>query len=96
MAGVPSLDFEVYWKNESEAIRAAYKEVMASQPLAKAAVEEVYDVIKDIKKLAGYMHEEMKEIKEWANIVKRSEASRASLCGTLEGETLFSALTEFL
>jgi hypothetical protein len=92
VAGVPALAFEVYWKNESEALRAAYKEVMASYPQAKAAVDKVYEVITDITRLAGCTPKEIPESKEWVSIVKRAEAGRASLCGTLEGETLFSAL----
>jgi hypothetical protein len=42
MAGVPAPEYEVYWQNESEALRAAYKEVMASHPQAKAVVVKVY------------------------------------------------------
>jgi hypothetical protein len=91
MCGVPALDYEVYWQNENEALREAYKEVMTSHPQAKAAVVKVYEIT-DITRLAGCTPKEIGESKEWANTVKRDEASRARLCGTLEGETLFSAL----
>jgi hypothetical protein len=35
MAVVPAMDFEPYWKEEVEALRAAYQEVIASHPEAK-------------------------------------------------------------
>lgn len=92
MAGIPDLPYETYWKNESEANRVAYKEVIVHHPQAKAEVEKLYDIITDITGLAGCTPKEISESKEWANIVKRAEAGRASLCATLEGETFFSAL----
>jgi len=52
----------------------------------------VNDIIRDITRLAGYTPKEIIESKDWANTVKRTEAGRASLYGTLEWETLFSAL----
>jgi hypothetical protein len=92
MAGFPALEYEVYWQNENEALREAYKEVMASHPQAKAAVVKVYEIITDMTRLVVCTPKEIGECKEWANIVKRAEVSRASLCATLEGETLFSTL----
>jgi len=92
MAGVPAPEYEVYWQNKSEAPREAYKEVMASHPQAKAAVVKTYEIITEIARLAGCTPKEIGESYEWANIVKKAETSRASLCATLEGETLFSAL----
>jgi hypothetical protein len=74
----------------------AYKEFMARHPLAKAAGEIVYYVITDITKLAGCTPKVIRESKEWANIVKRFETGRDSLCGMLQVETLFSALMEFI
>jgi hypothetical protein len=53
---------------------------------------EVYDVMTDIARLAGCTLKEIGESKEWESIIKRAEAGRVSLCGTLEGETLSSAL----
>jgi len=64
---------------------------MAGHPQAKAAVIKVYEIINDIARLAGCTPKEIGEVKEWANIVAKAE-SRACLCATLEGETLFSAL----
>jgi hypothetical protein len=65
---------------------------MASPPQAKTTVENVYEVITDITKLAGYMRKEIRQRQEWSKIVERVEAGRVSLCRTLEGETLFSVL----
>jgi len=92
MAGYPAPECEVYWQNESEAVREAYKEVMASHQQAKAAVVKTYEIITDIARLAGCTPKEIGESQERANIVKKVETSRASLCTTLEGETLFNAL----
>jgi hypothetical protein len=96
MAAVPALDFEVHWKNGSEVLRAAYKKVMANHPQAKATVQNVYELITDITRLGGCIPKEIGERQEWAKIVKRAEAGRVSLCGTLEGETLLSHYTEFI
>jgi len=65
---------------------------MASHPQAKAAIGKVYEVMTDIARLAGCTPKEVGESKEWANIVNRTEAGRVKLFGTLEGETLLSAL----
>jgi hypothetical protein len=65
---------------------------MASHPQAKAMVKNVYEVRTDITRLAGCMPREIGERQEWVKIVEKAEAGRVSLCGTLEGETLFSAL----
>jgi hypothetical protein len=92
MAGVPALNFEKYWHREIEALKAAYKKVMASHPEAKKAMEKAYEVLTDIAHLAGCAPKEVGESTEWAGIVQKVEASRINLCGMLEGETLFSSL----
>jgi len=86
MAGVPAPEYEVYWQNESEALRAAYKEVMAGHPQAKAAVIKVYEIINDIARLAGCTPRETGEGKEWVNVVKRAETSRASFVQRWKGK----------
>jgi hypothetical protein len=92
MAGVPALNFEKYWHKEIEALRAAYKKVMARHPDAKKAMEKAYEVLTDIAHVAGCTPKEAGESTEWASIVQKAEASRINLCGMLEGETLFSSL----
>jgi len=92
MAVVPAMDFETYWKNEVEALRAAYKEVITTHPEAKMTLEKVHEVLTKIGSLAGCTPGEVGRSKEWTKIVEEAEASRISLCDLLEGETLFSAL----
>jgi hypothetical protein len=81
-----------YWHKEIEALRAAYRKVMASHPEAKKAMKKAYEILTDIAILAGCTSKEFWGSKEWANIVKKAEAGRINLCGMLEGGTLFSAL----
>jgi predicted KAP-like P-loop ATPase len=77
MGVVPSIDFETYWKNEVEALRAAYKEVITTHPDAKMALEKMTEVLTNIASLAGCAPGRNKE---WTKIVEKAEASRMSLC----------------
>jgi hypothetical protein len=93
MAGITAMNFELYWQKEVEALRMAYKKVMATHHLeVKKAMERVHEVLSDIASLAGCTPREVGESKEWVSIVEKSEAGRINLFELLEGETLFSAL----
>jgi hypothetical protein len=79
MAGITAMNFELYWQKEVEALRVAYKKVMATHPEAKKAMEKVHEVLSDIASLAGCTPREVGDSKEWASIVEKSEASRINL-----------------
>jgi hypothetical protein len=60
--------------------------VLASHPQAKAAVLKGYEIIIDITRLAGCTPREIGEGKEWVNVVKRAETSRASFVQRWKGK----------
>jgi hypothetical protein len=96
MAGVPALSFEKYWQKETEALRAAYKRVMASHPEAKKAMEKAYEVVTDIAQLAGCTPKEVSEGKEWVNIVKRLRRAGSACAGRWKGKSSSAPYTVYI
>jgi hypothetical protein len=92
MADIPVTGYQAFRTDKRKTLKWEYQQLIGLSPDADAQLKQLYEVLCEIKDVAGYTLASVGESELWPSIVSAAEYNRQNFCKALIEKTMFSAL----